>query len=78
MSELRVEEEDFKEDKANFCTAKEEGGFFILENQFIIAKFGSDALLHSLVHKKTGRETIESPANLFVIFDDMCLFWGIY
>ncbi len=55
----------------------------VLENSELKAQFKVDGSLVSLVHKATGRESIElgqshHGANHFVLFEDMPFFWDAW
>jgi alpha-mannosidase len=55
----------------------------VLENSELRAQFKVDGTLVSLVHKSTGRESIELSqsnhgANHFVLFEDMPFFWDAW
>ncbi len=55
---------------ADAVSVRESGGTIALENPLLRAVIARDGSVCSLVHRASGREAIDAPANRFVLFDD--------
>ena len=56
----------------------QQSGGWVLENEHLRASVSAAGRLTSLVHKASGREALRTEGNVFMMYDDVNLFWDAW